>query len=98
MISAGLEIDQPSPAASQLPLPAQGEDCLPRRSAATAGGECRHCLLAGERVASQVCRSNSGMNPDKLFDYLDGKLSSNELAELEERLLSDPQLRRELVV
>src|SRR5256884_3799007 len=38
------------------------------------------------------------MNPDKLFDYLDGKLSSSERAELEERLLSDPQLRRELVV
>jgi len=38
------------------------------------------------------------MNPDKLFDYLDGKLSSNERAELEERLMSDPQLRRELTV
>jgi len=38
------------------------------------------------------------MNPDKLFDYLDGKLSPNERAQLEERLLSDPQLRRELTV
>jgi hypothetical protein len=38
------------------------------------------------------------MNPDKLFDYLEGKLSPNERAELEERLMSDPQLRRELTV
>ena len=27
------------------------------------------------------------MNPDKLFDYLDGKLSPNERAKLEERFL-----------
>src|SRR5438034_11355647 len=38
------------------------------------------------------------MNPDKLFDYLEGKLSPRERAELEERLKSDPQLRRELTV
>jgi anti-sigma factor RsiW len=38
------------------------------------------------------------MNPDKLFDYLDGKLSPNERAELEERFMSDPEARRELVV
>ncbi|HWY50000.1 MAG TPA: zf-HC2 domain-containing protein [Chthoniobacterales bacterium] len=38
------------------------------------------------------------MNPDKLFDYLEGKLSPNERAELEEHLMSDPQLRRELTV
>src|SRR5437763_9677926 len=38
------------------------------------------------------------MNPDKLFDYLEGKLSPSEGAELEERLMSDPQLRRELAV
>jgi anti-sigma factor RsiW len=38
------------------------------------------------------------MNPDKLFDYLEGKLSPNERAELEERLIADPQLRRELTV
>jgi len=38
------------------------------------------------------------MNPDKLFDYLEGKLSPSERAELEERLMSDPQLRRELAV
>ena len=38
------------------------------------------------------------MNPDKLFDYLDGKLLSSERAELEEKLMSDPHLRRELTV
>ena len=38
------------------------------------------------------------MNPDRLFDYLEGKLSSSERAELEGRLMSDPQLRRELTV
>ena len=38
------------------------------------------------------------MNPDKLFDYLEGKLSPNQRAELEEHLMSDPQLRRELTV
>ena len=38
------------------------------------------------------------MNPDKLFDYLDGKLSPNERAKLEEQLMSDPHLRRELTV
>jgi len=38
------------------------------------------------------------MNPDKLFDYLDGKLSPSERAKLEEQLMSDPHLRRELTV
>ena len=38
------------------------------------------------------------MNPDKLFDYLDGRLSSNERAALEERLISDKQLQREFAV
>jgi hypothetical protein len=38
------------------------------------------------------------MNPDKLFDYLDGRLSPNERAALEERLMSDKQLQRELAV
>ena len=38
------------------------------------------------------------MNPDKLFDYLDGKLSPNERAMLEERFMSDPEARRELAV
>jgi hypothetical protein len=38
------------------------------------------------------------MNPDKLFDYLDGKLSPNERAKLEERFMSDPEARQELAV
>ena len=38
------------------------------------------------------------MNPGELFDYLDGKLSAPDRAELEERLLSDPKLRHELEV
>ena len=38
------------------------------------------------------------MNPDKLFDYLDGKLPPGERAALEERFMSDPELRQELAV
>jgi hypothetical protein len=38
------------------------------------------------------------MNPDKLFDYLEGRLTSSERAALEERLMSDKQLQREFAV
>jgi len=38
------------------------------------------------------------MNPDKLFDYLDGRLPSSERSALEERLMSDKQLQREFAV
>jgi hypothetical protein len=38
------------------------------------------------------------MNPDKLFDYLDGRLPPAERAALEEKLISDRQLQRELAV
>ena len=38
------------------------------------------------------------MNPDKLFDYLDGRLPEAERAALEERLISDKQLQREFAV
>jgi len=38
------------------------------------------------------------MNPDKLFDYLEGKLDSSERAVLEKRLMSDEQLQREFAV
>jgi anti-sigma factor RsiW len=38
------------------------------------------------------------MNPDKLFDYLDGRLPASERAALEEQLISDQQLQRELAV
>src|SRR5882762_4917666 len=38
------------------------------------------------------------MNPDKLFDYLEGRLPATERAALEQRLVSDKQLQRELAV
>jgi hypothetical protein len=38
------------------------------------------------------------MNPEKLFDYLEGKLSDMERAQLEERVAADPQLQRELAI
>jgi hypothetical protein len=38
------------------------------------------------------------MNPDKLFDYLDGRLPAAERAALEAQLVSDQQLQRELAV
>jgi hypothetical protein len=38
------------------------------------------------------------MNPDKLFDYLDGNLPAAEREQLEERIAEDSQLQRELIV
>ena len=38
------------------------------------------------------------MNPDKLFDYLEGRLSSKERAALEEQLIADKQLQREFAM
>ena len=38
------------------------------------------------------------MNPDKLFDYLEGRLSPKERVALEEQLMSDKQLQREFAV
>jgi anti-sigma factor RsiW len=38
------------------------------------------------------------MNPDKLFDYLDGRLPAAERDALEQRLVSDKKLQRELAV
>ena len=38
------------------------------------------------------------MNPDKLFDYLEGGLPAAERAALEHQLISDKQLQRELAV
>ena len=35
------------------------------------------------------------MNPDKLFDYLDGRLSPADRTALEEKLMSDEQLRKQ---
>jgi anti-sigma factor RsiW len=38
------------------------------------------------------------MNPEKLFDYLEGNLPAAERAELDEKLATDPQLQRELAI
>ena len=38
------------------------------------------------------------MNPDKLFDYLDGKLSPADRDELENKLIDDPQLQRQFAI
>jgi hypothetical protein len=38
------------------------------------------------------------MNPEKLFDYLEGNLPETERGQLEERLAADPQLQRELAI
>ena len=38
------------------------------------------------------------MNPDKLFDYLDGTLSPEEREQVEEKLAADPQLQRQLAM
>jgi len=38
------------------------------------------------------------MNPEKLFDYLEGSLPEEEQAELERKLATDPQLQRELAL
>lgn len=40
----------------------------------------------------------STLNPDKLFDYLDGNLPAYEREQLEEQLANDPQLQRELAI
>jgi anti-sigma factor RsiW len=38
------------------------------------------------------------MDPDKLFDYLNGKLSDSEREEIERQLATDPYLQRELAM
>lgn len=38
------------------------------------------------------------MNPEKLFDYLEGQMPDSERVALEERLAADPQLQRELAI
>ena len=48
--------------------------------------------------ASNLCYSFATMNPDKLFDYLDGKLPDHERQALEERLMGDASARREFDV
>jgi hypothetical protein len=61
-------------------------------------GECKaDCLGVAHR---RIRRDDwlDSMNPDKLFDYLDGKLSASERADFEARLVSDPQLQKEFAV
>ena len=38
------------------------------------------------------------MNPEKLFDYIEGNLPADERARIEEQLTNDPQLQRELAI
>jgi hypothetical protein len=38
------------------------------------------------------------MNPDKLFDYLEGNLPEGERTQLEKEMADDPQLQRELAI
>ena len=38
------------------------------------------------------------MNPEKLFDYLEGNLAATERAQLESQLATDPQLQRQLAL
>ena len=38
------------------------------------------------------------MNPEKLFDYIEGNLPQAERARIEEQLAADPQLQRELAI
>src|SRR3954470_22086139 len=38
------------------------------------------------------------MNPDKLFNYLDGKLSPTEREQLEDQLIRDPELQRQFAM
>ncbi len=49
--------------------------------------------LCGMTLSSRIA-----MNPDKLFDYLEGRLAPEERAALEEQLVFDKQLQRELAV
>src|SRR5437762_10265470 len=60
------------------------------------GRLCQTPIKAGvSQTRPTICEA---MNPDKLFDYLEGRLSSTERAVLEERLMSDKQLQREFAV
>lgn len=51
--------------------------------------------ITGSRV---TLLNRKAMNPDKLFDYLEGRLSPKQRAALEEQLMSDKQLQREFAV
>jgi hypothetical protein len=49
-------------------------------------------------VSSLTLSPHRQMNPDKLFDYLNGKLSDSEREEIERQLATDPHLQRELAM
>jgi hypothetical protein len=54
--------------------------------------------LRPQRINELVFILTLTMNPDKLFDYLEGRLPPAERAALEQQLISDKQLQRELAV
>ena len=61
-------------------------------------GRAFHLAIAYKELSRDALQVPGAMNPDKLFDYLEGRLSPMERAELEQRLISDKQLQRELAV
>src|SRR6266446_8201677 len=75
-------------------------DCLPRHNIEQIQVEAdrlRDCAVHDCTLLHPASRFRQRrMNPDKLFDYLDGRLSAAERSALEEQLISDRQLQREL--
>jgi len=57
-----------------------------------------YLAIARKELSRDAFSIGKQMNPDKLFDYLEGRLPTGERAALEERLISDKQLQRELAV
>ena len=57
-----------------------------------------YLAIARKELSRDAFSIGKQMNPDKLFDYLEGTLPAGERAALEERLISDKQLQRELAV
>src|ERR1039457_3694252 len=70
----------------------------PRERSLTPFGMTARLQLAVARNQLSRHAFATRMNPDKLFDYLDGKLSAQERAALEEKLTTDPLLQRELAI
>jgi len=54
--------------------------------------------MCSARNPPKPLNPSTKMNPDKLFDYLEGRLSPSERTQLEDRIIADPQLQRELAV
>jgi hypothetical protein len=57
-----------------------------------------HVQFAIARPSGHHDACGPQMNPEKLFDYLEGSLPEEEHAELEQKLATDPQLQRELAI